>query len=193
MPRVAALLAAGGGSRFVGGDHKLLADLHGQPVWHHAVRHVAAAGFDHVVVVTGAIALTLPNDIDPQHVVLRHNPHWADGQARSVRLAVSAAGEWGADAVTVGLADQPFVSAAAWRAVADAPTDCRIVIATYDGEPGPNPVRLAADVWPLLPTDGDAGARSLIRDHPQWVCRVACVGSGADIDTLEDLDRWNHC
>lgn len=193
MSRVAALLAAGSGSRFTGDEHKLLADLHERPVWHHALRHVAAAGFDHVVVVTGALQLTLPDDIDPQHVVVRHNPRWADGQAGSVQLAVATATEWGADAVTIGLADQPFVTSQAWRAVANADAECRIVIATYDGEPGPNPVRLAAEVWPLLPTTGDAGARAIIRDHPQWVCRVACVGSGADIDTLEDLDRWNRC
>jgi len=193
MLRVAALLAAGSGSRFLGNDHKLLADLGGQPVWHHALRHVMAAGFDRVLLVTGAVDLALPADIDRQHVVARHNPHWSEGQARSVQLAVAAAAEWGADAITIGLADQPYVSPQAWRAVAEAPAGCRIVIATYGGEAGPNPVRLAADVWPLLPTSGDAGARTIIREHPQWVCRVACVGSGTDIDTLEDLARWNHC
>ena len=68
-----------------------------------------------------------------------------------------------------------------------------IVVSVYDGTPGPNPVRLAADVWPLLPTTGDAGARDLIRDHPAWVCRVHSVGSAVDIDTLEDLARWRSC
>ena len=50
-PRVAALLAAGGGARFQGPTHKLLAPLHGRPVWEHSLAHVMAAGFDHVVFV----------------------------------------------------------------------------------------------------------------------------------------------
>jgi len=187
MPCVAALLAAGAGTRFEGSDHKLLATLRGRPVREWALHQVQAAGFDHVIVVTGSADLPWP-----AYAVVRHNDAWATGQASSVQVAVQAARELGARAVTIGLADQPFVTAAAWRAVADAPAEARIVVATYDGVPGPNPVRLHRDVWPLLPTAGDEGARRLICAHPEWVYPVACVGSVADIDTLEDLDRWNH-
>jgi len=187
-PRVAALLAAGGGTRFAGPGHKLAADLDGRPVWVWALDHVLAAGFDHVVVVTGAVALELPPT-----VIERRNPHWSRGQAGSLQVALAAAAELGATCLTVGLADQPFVTAQAWRAVADAPQECRLAVAVYDGVPGPNPVRLRADMWPLLPTSGDAGARDLLRAHPDWVCRVDCVGSGADIDTQEDLARWRSC
>jgi CTP:molybdopterin cytidylyltransferase MocA len=49
---------------------------------------------------------------------------------------------------------------------------------------------LHRDVWPLMPTSGDEGARPLLRAHPDWVQAVACLGSAADIDTLEDLARW---
>ena len=203
MTRVAALLAAGGGSRFLGPTHKLLAPLGNATVWEQSLRRVVAAGFDHVVVVTGAVDLPhpegVPSDdsmttpVTPPVVTFRHNPDWALGQAGSVRLAVAAADELGADHVTIGLADQPFVTSDAWHAVAAAPDHCRIVVATYDGRPGPNPVRLHRTVWPLLPRSGDAGARHLMTEHPSWVCRVDCVGSPADIDTLEDLDRWKSC
>ena len=192
MVRVAALLAAGGASRFKGSTHKLLAPLGARTVWEHALEAVVGAGFDHVVVVTGAVTLPPPSHVS-QSVIWRSHPAWAAGQAGTVQVAVRAAADLGADRVTIGLADQPFVTSAAWRAVADAPADCRIVVATYDGVPGPNPVRLDRSVWPLLPTEGDAGARHLIAEHPSWVCRVACLGSGADIDTLEDLERWNSC
>ncbi len=188
MPRVAALLAAGAGARFAGSEHKLLAVLRGRPVWEWALHHAQRAGFDHLVVVTGAVALPWP-----PHAVVRHNDAWETGQASSVHMALQAARELGARAVTIGLADQPFVTSDAWRAVGTAPDECRIVIAHYDGVAGPHPVRLDQDVWPLLPTSGEGGARALIRDHPEWVCPVACVGSVADIDTLEDLARWNHC
>ena len=187
-PRVAALLAAGSGSRFAGPQHKLLADLDGRPVWSWALEHVLEAGFDEVVVISGAVSLDLPASVQQ-----RHNPDWAQGQAGSLQAAISAARELGAEALTVGLADQPFVTPDAWRAVATADPGCRLVIAVYDGIPGPNPVRIRADMWPLLPTSGDSGARDLLRDHPDWLCRVDSVGSAADIDTLEDLARWRSC
>ncbi len=192
MAHVAALLAAGAGTRFHGETHKLWAPLHGRTVWEWALHRVTQAGFDHVVVVTGAIELTLPPD--PSGVTsIRHNPHWADGQATSVRVATATASELGADSVTIGLADQPFVTTEAWRAVRDTDPSWRIVVATYDGRPGPHPVRLHADVWPLLPETGDQGARSLLEVHPEWVCRVPCLGSVDDIDTVEDLARWKSC
>ncbi len=184
-PRIAALLAAGGGTRYTGPTHKLLAELRGRPVWEWALEHVVAAGFDQVVVVTGAADLALPPGVTG-----RQNPRWAQGMATSLQVAVAAADAWGADSVTVGLADQPFITPQAWQAVADAPAEHRLVIATYGGAPGPNPVRLRRDVWPLLPTEGDEGARSLLHVHPEWVHHVPCLGSTADIDTPEDLARW---
>ncbi len=188
MLHVAALLAAGVGSRFVGPTHKLTADLRGRQVWQWALDQVLDAGFDHVVVVTGAVELAVPAS-----VTTVTNPLWALGQATSLHAATAAAGALGADSVTIGLADQPFVTAEAWRAVRDAPPGCRIVLAEYEGHPGPHPVRLGRDVWPMLPTEGDEGARRVIHLHPEWVCRVPCVGSVADIDTLEDLERWKNC
>lgn len=189
---VAVLLAAGGGSRFVGGTHKLMADLDGRPVWQHALAAVLGAGFPHVVVVMGAVPLEVPPGAVPEgttvHVV--HHLGWAEGQATTLAVGLDTAADLGAEAVVVGLADQPLVTAAAWRAVADAPATCRIAVAEYDGVVGPNPVRLARDVWPLLPRTGDEGARSVIRSHPEWVCPVPCLGSAVDIDTTEDLHRW---
>lgn len=188
MPSVAALLAAGSGSRFGGPTHKLLMPLRGRPVWEHALEHLLSAGFDHVVVVTGAATLHLPAEVDE-----RHNDRWHEGQAGSLRVAVDYAAAHGADAITVGLADQPFVTEQSWSAVRDAPLDCRIAVAEYEGTIGPHPIRWRHDVWPLLPHEGDEGGRSLIRLHPEWVCRVPCLGSSADIDTPEDLERWKSC
>lgn len=186
MEVVAILLAAGGGSRYDGDSHKLHADLGGRPLYLHAVDAAVGSQVGPVLVVIGAVDLDLP-----QHVEAIRNPEWADGQAGSLRVAIAAARDrHRAEAVVVGLADQPFVPASAWSAIAAAPDGCAITVATYGGSRGPNPVRLLRSVWPLLPASGDEGARSLIRGNPQLVCEVPCIGSAADIDTLEDLRQW---
>ena len=179
----AVLLAAGEGSRFIGSSHKLVALLHGRPVYSWALDSLRAAEFRHVVVVTGSVDLELPN-----WVLGVHNPNWASGQASSLQCGIAAARDLGATAVVIGLADQPFVTAQAWTAVARATSP--IAVATYRGNRG-HPVRLDRSVWQELATEGDQGARSLMAIHPEIVGEVACEGSAADIDTMEDLQQWN--
>jgi CTP:molybdopterin cytidylyltransferase MocA len=179
---VAVVLAAGSGSRFAGPGHKLDALLGGRTLLAIAVDAAVRADIGEVVVVTGAHRPALPAG-----VAELHNDRWAEGQITSVRLAVAHADAIGADAVVIGLADQPFVTAEAWRAVAASRSP--IAVATYDGRRG-NPVRLHRSVWPLLPTSGDEGARALMRLRPDLVEPVPCRGSAADIDTWEDLRTW---
>jgi molybdenum cofactor cytidylyltransferase len=182
---VAVVLAAGSGSRWQGVGHKLHALVDGVPIVEHAVRAAVRSGIGPVVVVTGAVALPEPvASIEGVDVV--HNERWIEGQATSIAAGIAAADALGAGAVVVGLGDQPFVTPEAWSAVAAA--SGAIAIATYDGEPR-NPVRLAREVWDLLPTTGDEGARVLARMRPELVEAVPCGGSPTDIDTVTDLQN----
>lgn len=181
------ILAAGGSARF-GAGAKQLAVLDGRPLVLHAVQAAIDAGvFGAVAVVTGAVAL---DGVLPEGVVLVPNPAWAEGQASSVRAGIGWAEQSGFDRVVVGLADQPGVLSAAWRSVASSDASEPIVVATYGGERG-NPVRLDRSIWHLLPEQGDEGARALARRRPELVGAVPCPGTMVDIDTQEDLDRWN--
>lgn len=185
---VAVVLAAGAGSRFHGPTHKLAAPLGAHTVLHHVLATVVQAGFTHILVITGAQRLA---DLDcdaPLAVTEIHHPHWVQGQATTIRVAIDEAHQRGATAVVIGLGDQPGIPASAWRAVASSSSP--ITVATYDGQRA-NPVRLAADVWDLLPREGDEGARSLMRIRPDLVQEVPCEGNSGDVDTVEDLDLWN--
>jgi CTP:molybdopterin cytidylyltransferase MocA len=180
MTTAAVLLAAGGGTRFVADGHKLLAPFRGRPLVEWAL--AAADVLDELIVVTGAVELVLPAGAREVR-----NARWADGQATSLAAGIDAAR--GHEAVVVGLGDQPLIPAEAWRQVA-ASTVTPIAVATYGGTRR-NPVRFAAEVWPLLPREGDEGARSLLAGRPELVTEVACGGNPADVDTQEDLATWS--
>jgi CTP:molybdopterin cytidylyltransferase MocA len=182
---LAVVLAAGGGSRFAGSTHKLLAPLRGRPVLSWAVAAPLAAGLP-VLVVTGAVDVT--DAIAEFDVEVIRNGSWSEGQATSLGAAVGVALARDHDAVVVGLGDQPLLTPQAWAAVAA--STAPIAVATYAGRRG-QPVRLAAEVWPDLPTSGDEGARRLLAGTAHRVAEVACQGDPADIDTQEDLRRWS--
>jgi len=174
----AVVLAAGGASRFEGG-HKLLEPFRGRPLVAWALE--AASVLDDLIVVVGAVDVPVPDGAR-----LVRNLSWADGMATSLQAGIDAAAHH--DAVVVGLGDQPLVPAEAWRLVAASPSP--IAVATYEGRRR-NPVRVAREVWPLLPTTGDEGARAVMRERPDLVAEVPCPGDPADVDTREDLARWS--
>lgn len=175
------VLAAGGGTRFDGDRHKLVAQYRGRPLVWWAVAQAIAAGLGPVAVVTGAVDL---GGLLPTGVTVLANEHWATGQASSLQVALTWARSLGVAAVVVGLGDQPLVPASAWRAVADA--SAPVATAVFDGRRCP-PVRLDRSVWPLAPTSGDAGARTIMQRYPELVGEVPCAGDPLDVDTLADL------
>lgn len=184
------VLAAGAGERFArsgGVGPKPLVDVGGAPMVDRVLAAVVEAGFDDVVLVDGSTDLS--DRAAPQVTVL-HNPRWAEGIATSLQVALVHARAGDFDAVVAGLADQPGVPASAWRAVAEAPSDVGIAVATYSGERG-NPVRLASWVWDLLPSTGDEGARVVMRGRDDLVGEVPCSGEPSDVDTVEDLEQWS--
>jgi molybdenum cofactor cytidylyltransferase len=186
---VAIVLAAGEGSRFVGPQHKLDAEIDGRSLLGRALDAAVASGIGPVVLVVGDGADRLVRTVIPDGVVTVVNRRWRDGSATSLQAGLARAAELGATRAVIALADQPFITAEAWRDVAAA--DAAVAVATYSGVRG-HPVQLRSDVWPLLPTVGDEGARAVMRLRPDLVREIPCRGSAVDIDTVEDLRRWQN-
>jgi CTP:molybdopterin cytidylyltransferase MocA len=185
-PRAAGLLlAAGEGSRL--GRPKALIELGGQTLAERGVALLRDGGTHPVLVVTGAVPLSLA----AAHTV--HNPDWRTGMGSSLAAGLRALSCIDCQAVVVALADQPLVGAnsvrrliAAWREGAT------VAVAAYDGKPR-NPVLIAREHWDsvLELATGDSGARPFLRAHPGLVRLVECgdTGSPYDVDTPEDLAR----
>jgi molybdenum cofactor cytidylyltransferase len=196
---LAVLLAAGSGSRWIAGGgegHKLTAKLPDGRVVFAAALDAAVNACTHesipLIVVTGAADVLR---FVPAGIQMVHNPNWADGQASSVQCAIRFAETVGSESIVVGLGDQPWMGAAAWRQVIKRLREpgLPIVIPTFDGVRG-QPVGLRSSIWAELPASGDEGARSLIRRSPYLVEELVCDGdirSLLDIDTPGDLTPPN--
>jgi CTP:molybdopterin cytidylyltransferase MocA len=146
------------------------------------------AGFNQVFLVTGAVDLgeIAAAVADETGVVIDvvDNPEWRTGQASSLQAAIARLRGTEHSAAVFGLGDQPDVGVAPWRVVGASVGP--IVAASFDGKRRP-PVKLDRSVWDLLPSEGDDGARVLMREHPELVSEVPCLGNPADIDTVDDL------
>jgi CTP:molybdopterin cytidylyltransferase MocA len=179
------LLAAGAGSRL--GQAKALVEVGGETLAARGVALLRAGGADPVVIVTGAVPVTIPQ------ALAVHNPDWSTGMGSSLATGLRALAETDAGAAVIALADQPLVGAESVRRLIAAYRDgAPVAVAAYEGKPR-NPVLIAREYWPavLQLATGDSGARPFLRARPELVTQVECgdTGSPDDVDTAEDLAR----
>jgi len=181
-----AVLAAGRGVRFGGDPPKQLRTVHGTTLLAHALRAATASAVGPVAVVLAddRVAAAVPAGVE----VLRNSAPEA-GIASSLQVVLRAlTPRADIDAVVIGLADQPFVGAEAYRRLAAVRAEgVDLAVATYGGNRA-NPVLLGRRHWPeALELQGDEGARVLMRRYGPT--EVPCDGTGdpTDIDTPDDL------
>jgi molybdenum cofactor cytidylyltransferase len=185
----AVILAAGEARRF--GRTKQLVELDGRPLVQHAVDAARAAAIDDLVVVLGHDAERVRRAMHlPANARAVENRDYAAGQATSLAAGLCAA-DPRSEAAIILLADQPGVAPSDLEALLLAFRERRrrIVRLRYHG--GPGPALLAREVWSIAcRLSGDAGARSLIAEHPEWVEEVAIDAEAPpDVDTPEDAAR----
>ena len=176
------VLAAGEGSRF-GPEPKQLAELDGRPLLEHAVAAISAvAALERVVVVLGARADEIRARVAFGRAETVVCEDWASGQSASLRCGAAALG--GAGTVIVTLGDMPGITPQLIARFIGEPPRTR---ASYDGRPGHPVVLGPLELAALQSLSGDVGARSLLAGGRLIEC--GSLGSGADVDTIEDLHR----
>lgn len=178
------LLAAGQGSRL--GRPKALVELGGRTLAERGVSLLREGGTEPVVIVTGAAMVSLPG------VITAYNRDWRSGMGSSLREGLKTLPRDRA-AVVIALVDQPLIGTAVVRRLVDAFQDgAQVAVACYEGRPR-NPVLIARPLWSdvAASAEGDAGARTFLREHPALVTQVECgdVGRPDDLDTPSDLER----
>ena len=182
----AIVLAAGQATRF--GRLKQLVLLGDKPLLQHTLDNLRQSKVDDVVVVLGAQAGEIQQQIrlGKERVVI--NPDYANGMSTSIQAGLHAIDS---DAAIIVLGDQPFVMPETIDALIDAyrRTKPSVVVPTYNGFRG-NPVLVDASLFPeMMQIRGDIGCRAIFGDHSVTTVAVKDRGVITDIDTPEDIDR----
>ena len=182
MNTVGVLLAAGVSSRFGSAD-KLLAPYLGRPLIVHAADAMRAAGLDRLLAVVSSRDVAAA--LDGFECV------WPEaGQASmsaSIRAGIRRAEDTGAQCALIALGDMPGITSDHLSMLVEACT-AEMPAATTDGERSMAPACFPRRLFPLLASlDGDAGARTLLRDLPAERLVAASAAALIDMDAPEDF------
>ena len=191
----AVVLAAGMSRRMAAAGPKQLLRFAGKPLLQHALESIHAAGVGEVVLVLGAEAEAIQQQVQLGGATVVLNPDYQQGMGTSLRTGLAAVSS-AAGAALVILADQPFVQPETLqRLIAfHAQSSAQIVLPLYRGFRG-NPVLLDRSVFPeVMGLSGDVGCRAIFGSHTQGIHKLEVDDPGIllDIDTEEDLFRVSN-
>lgn len=191
LPIGVILLAAGGSSRL--GQPKQLLKYNGQSLLAHSIQAALSSKAQVTVVVLGANASALKEEIkeNPVHIVV--NTAWQTGMASSIQSGIKEFSDIcpSAEGVVLMVCDQPFVTSSIVNDLLEAhvKTGKPIIACSYENTFGP-PVFFHASFFPaLLQLKGDVGARSLIRQHAGNVEVIPFPEGRFDVDTAADYEK----
>lgn len=194
---VGALVLAAGASRRFGPEAKLMADLAGLPLMAHALRPYGAAGLPVRMLVTAPDAASQRAIGEEMGWRVTINPGAEDGMGTSLAWGMGALLNDPSlpqlDALFVGLADMPLLSAPLLSGLAHAlaarRADWDLVAPVQDGRRGHPVLFSKACFEALTECRGDEGARRIISAAGEragtWPCEDPAIHM--DVDTPDDL------
>lgn len=182
------MLAAGTSARL--GKPKQLLPYNGQSLLQYQIQVAADANAGPTVVVLGAYAELLKNQIEHNNVHLVVNAEWAEGMASSIRCGVKCLTEINpsAEGAILMVCDQPYVNVPLLNDLITAhqKTGKPIITCSYGNTFGP-PTLFHKCMFPeLLQLEGDVGARNVIRQHAGDVEVILFPEGSLDVDTEAD-------
>lgn len=185
------LLAAGSSARL--GKPKQLLKFNGKSLLQQTINSAGDTGINPLIVVVGANASLLSNEIETKKAHTVFNKHWQTGMASSINSGLNFLIEKYplTDGVIFMMCDQPFVSAGLLKnlIIVQKQTGKPIVCSSYQDVLGV-PAIFHKNIFPeLLKLKGDTGARKIIQQHPHELATVQFLKGNIDIDTAEDYEN----
>jgi molybdenum cofactor cytidylyltransferase len=187
---IAGVLLAAGGSRRMGRSKQLLR-FRGSSLVRRAAQAALDGGCDPLVVVLGAAAGRVRNELSGLAVELVVNEDWPDGIAGSIRRGIAKLDEDPRPirAAILIVCDQPLLDAGVIRRL----------VSVFDGSQGSRvaceygdtigvPALFERSLFPqLMRLAGDHGAKQLLLQHPEGTRRVPWSEGVTEVDRPEDL------
>jgi molybdenum cofactor cytidylyltransferase len=188
------ILAAGNSSRL--GRPKQLLPYRGKTLLMHVVTESMAASLRPVVVVTGAYHEEVQDALPVRQVFVVHNPQWESGMASGIVAGLAKALTVQADlqAVIIAVCDQPHISAELLLSLMKKRVLSAngLIASEYAGTRGTPVLFDRVYFEELVGLSGNAGAKQLLKLHPDDVATVSFPKGYIDIDTEEDLHRCDR-
>lgn len=190
MSATAAIVLAGGASTRMGRP-KQLVRWHDRPLLEHVVASVLRWPVASVVVVLGAHAEEILDEVDFGDALVAINDDWEEGIASSLRVGFDVLSrDAGLEAAFVVLGDQPSIpeDVPASLLYAAEETERPALVPLYRYQRA-HPVLFRRLLWErLMSLEGDVGAGDTLKAHPDWVEEVRVDHAPPrDIDTESDL------
>lgn len=187
----AIVLAAGASTRM--GQPKQLLHFQGRSLLHHTVEVVVASVCKPIIVVLGAYAEKMRQEVNQLPVMVVENPQWYEGMGASIQVGMTAlnATSEEIEGVVLTLCDQPFVSCDVINQLVAAyySTGQGIIASEYAGTLGVPALfsrKFFSDLMTLQPT---SGAKQVIKKYSHEVFPVSFAAGAIDIDTPQDYEE----
>lgn len=185
------VLAAGASSRL--GSPKQLLTYAGSTLLQHAIDTALASNAPHVIVVLGANAKIIKEEVKDATAEIVLNDAWEEGMASSIRYGLQMLVEKNpqTEAVVFMVADQPFVTTDLLNNLLDLhrKEQHSIVASKYETTFGTPVLFGKAFFNELLQLKGDFGAKSLVRKYINEAAFVSFPKGEIDIDTMDDYEK----
>ena len=174
------------------GEPKQLLRLGGKTLLEQVLDNARSAAVDEIVVVLGAGAENIRQQIDLSKTKVVINSSYQQGMGTSLGAGLAAL-DPAINAVLILLGDQPFVRPPTLDRICEEyrRSHAQIVIPLYKGFRG-NPVLLARSVFPeVMALSGDVGCRAIFGNHLEGIVKLPVddVGILLDIDSKADFEK----
>ena len=196
LDKIHAVILAGGQSKRMGTNNKLVLPINGKPMVAITAETIIASKANSVTVVTGFEHQKIKESIKTSNIEFIHNKDFRNGISSSVVTAIKSAPE-DCSAILIGLGDMPKITVSHINKLIDAynPLEGRaICVPTWKAKRG-NPVLWSRRFFPeMLELKGDFGAKELMGKYAELVVEVEMNDNGIvmDIDTPEALEAFRN-